>query len=358
MEQSNQHSIYIQNTGTIHFYNTGNVYGNETSSNSLYNSNDISNPNSLHNSFHNSLKETKEIKYVKEMKEMKETKENKEMKENKKEYVEKKEYEKTIQFLKDQISKLESSLKEMKSQMNKTKLERKHNQKQKSKDNLKISEIQSQSTTQNEPINDIKDDISKINQKVEILMKKSELEKLKVKDYASIDYRSILQQWTSKNRFRIIYDTDYEELSFRTLNSKIKGMKDVMFIIETENGSCFGSYTATKIPHIRREETNTFLGKDPGFFVFTLRNPYNIQPMKFTKKDNTKTIMYWQQPNEFDAIISAILCYRISERFEVKIMNQFKDFYEDPTGLGDDIFTGNHEPESNGVKRFIVVKCD
>ncbi|EDR25275.1 hypothetical protein EDI_034480 [Entamoeba dispar SAW760] len=268
-------------------------------------------------------------------------------------FVEKKTFEKTVSILKESIKNIETSLKELKNLVDRRCVKVDKNEKGKEL-NEENPLFLSQSTT----YNSIQTDVKLLKKKIDILQKKSDIDKIKVRDYSMVDYISYLKQWTNKSHFKIIYDSSIDELSLRGLNSKIKGLTDVLLLVETDNNDLFGSFTATRVPIVRHEEHTTFFGKDPGFFVFTLRNPHNIQPIKFIKKDCYKTMMFWNQPNELDAVISAILCFRISDGGKSMIMNQFKDFYDDPTGLGDDVFTGSHEPSCFGLSRLLAIKCN
>ncbi|KAL7711647.1 TLDc domain-containing protein [Entamoeba marina] len=193
---------------------------------------------------------------------------------------------------------------------------------------------------------------------MEVLQKKTNYQLYHSRDFAPYNYFDYLSQWTSKNTFHVIYDSETYELSSRAINSTTKGLTDIIFLVETTDGNVFGSYTGTRVPSVKHIENNTFFGKDSSFFVFTLKNPHNTKPQKIMKRDCNKTMMFWNESNEFDAIISAILCFRISGTGKSMIMSQFSEFYEDLTGIGDDLFTGCHEPDTFSLNRLVVLKCD
>ncbi|ELP87753.1 hypothetical protein EIN_411060 [Entamoeba invadens IP1] len=276
-------------------------------------------------------------------------------KEEKKELCEKKWAEKHFALVRESIKNIENSMKEFRGVMNKRwgYVNQQIEMAKEKRDIDLFNETQAKS-----PFHDIQSDVVQLKKTVTTLQKKSETEKFRVLSYSNVDLMGYIKEWTGKNTFKVVFDTERDEFSVREVSGRTRLIKNVLFLVETASGCVFGSYVTTKIPPVRAEAYNTFFGKDEGYFVFTMKNPHNILPTKFDKKDNTKTMMFWKEPNELEAVLSAILCFRISADGKGMIMNQFKDFYNEPTGFGDDVFTGTHEPNVFDVARILIVKCE
>ncbi|ELP93214.1 hypothetical protein EIN_055190 [Entamoeba invadens IP1] len=86
---------------------------------------------------------------------------------------------------------------------------------------------------------------------------------------------SLLQEYTNKHHFAVIFDSEQHSLDTATLWSILKGRRNIMIVIEDTRGDVFGSFHSVVANGI-----GIYSQKDFSHFVFSLQNTSNC-PTKF-----------------------------------------------------------------------------
>ena len=92
-----------------------------------------------------------------------------------------------------------------------------------------------------------------------------------------------LQEWTEKKCDEIVFDSEKDNWSVNSsvFDDKVKGKKDLIFLIESDDGDKFGGYVTATI-----NGTGSWI-KDENSFVFSLKKMNEIEKrMKFEIKEN------------------------------------------------------------------------
>ena len=96
-----------------------------------------------------------------------------------------------------------------------------------------------------------------------------------------------LEEWTGLQSSDVLFDTDVNSWSMYTalLNERIFGKKQIVFLIEDEDGEKFGYYLHTTVKEIMWEEKA--FEADSESFEFNIQSKDNRlpNPMKFEIKD-------------------------------------------------------------------------
>lgn len=163
-----------------------------------------------------------------------------------------------------------------------------------------------------------------------------------------------LSEWTGKVSSTIIFDSQINESFESSIIQKASTLKNIMFIVETDGGNMFGSYH-TVIPN----KVGKWAVSDDKHFVFTLKNPYETQPMKFRPIVEecyplwfykSSTSLYSVQ--SFCHITTNKQCYIAGKHWSGKA---FSDVYNDISGKDCKIFTKTQYPMKFGMKRLVVL---
>ncbi|KAL7717203.1 hypothetical protein QTN25_005473 [Entamoeba marina] len=155
-------------------------------------------------------------------------------------------------------------------------------------------------------------------------------------------YLPQLQQWTGHSHYRIIYNSKVDGMSTDTFNNRVCLKKKVMIMIFTTDGNLFGSYHSKRIPPTGGEG---FVCDDSNHFVFTLRNPFNVPPTKFVRRNTSGPSLginftgFKSLDNE-SVLVTSRWCYYIREN-ESNISMSFSSVYADTVGKDYFIFTGS-----------------
>ncbi|KAL7715663.1 TLDc domain-containing protein [Entamoeba marina] len=167
-------------------------------------------------------------------------------------------------------------------------------------------------------------------------------------------YLETLGDWVNKSIPTIVYDSNVEKFNGTGLFNALKGQNNIMFIIETDAGNVFGSYHS-KIPLSQSQ----WIVNDPDHFVFSLKNPFTQDYVKFTPIQqrcyplwiyNSEVALYCVQ--HFCHISNNKQCYINSKDWSGK---SFEDVYNDTVGQGGDIFTNLTYPKRFGIKRVVCI---
>ena len=166
-------------------------------------------------------------------------------------------------------------------------------------------------------------------------------------------YLSQLKEWSNHSNYTILYSTETEELSARTLNSKIKGKRNLYFIIEDTNNNIFGSYHSI-LPN--EKEYKQHSSEDQHHFIFTLHNPHNIQPTRYYPTDHNDHISYLYQEYDINNVFNVQYCYGIVSRNKAFVYENIIKYYKDiPQPPGCILLIGNANCFID-IKHFYIIE--
>lgn len=167
-------------------------------------------------------------------------------------------------------------------------------------------------------------------------------------------YLQTLSEWTGKVSSTIVFDSQVNESFENTIVNKASTYKNLMFIVETDGGNMFGSYH-TMIPN----KVCKWTVNDDRHFVFTLKNPYETQPMKFRPiVEESYPLWFYKNSTSlysvqsFCHISTTKQCYIAGKQWAGKA---FSDVYNDISGKDCKIFTKTQYPVKFGMKRLVVL---
>ena len=166
------------------------------------------------------------------------------------------------------------------------------------------------------------------------------------------NYLEKLKEWSCHEKYSILYNAENEELSARLINSKIQGKSNLYFIIEDINGNLFGSYH-TFIPSEKERKVN--VTEDPKHFIFTLKNPFNIQPSLFTPKESNDHIISFYHDYDIRNVLNVQYCYGIVAQNKVFLYENIIRHYNDvPSDCGCRLLTGTANTFVDIAQFFII----
>ncbi|ELP93179.1 hypothetical protein EIN_054640 [Entamoeba invadens IP1] len=155
-------------------------------------------------------------------------------------------------------------------------------------------------------------------------------------------YLPLLQEWTKKKKYNVIFNSKFDGLNRETFNNRVCLKENIMFLVFTKEGHLFGSFNTKRMP---AHMTEGFIMDDQTHFVFTLRNSKDCPPTKFTKKS-------WNGPSvginfsgfkegDDDGMILAVRwAFYIREK-SGSISPSFTSVYNDIVGKEYFVFTTN-----------------
>ncbi|CAF1062682.1 unnamed protein product [Adineta steineri] len=142
-------------------------------------------------------------------------------------------------------------------------------------------------------------------------------------------YGNINQRW------ELIYKATRDGFRARAFHSWCDNEGPTMTIIQSANNYIFGGYTSVSWTSAGQ------CGNDKAAFLFTLRNPYNIPPTKYTIKcDRVANAIY--DHNGYGPIFGSGHDIIISDNSNINnsSYSNFSQSYNDTTGYGKNTFTG------------------
>ncbi|ELP85403.1 hypothetical protein EIN_086850 [Entamoeba invadens IP1] len=172
-------------------------------------------------------------------------------------------------------------------------------------------------------------------------------------DLPEITDITVLQGWTGKMSYRMLYDSSRDGLIPAAFNTTTSSVTNMMTIIITTDSHIFGTFNSFAVPPPPVNSDTAYIEKDPNYFVFTLKNPHNIQPTKFGRKKISTTLRI--SPSDGDAVMGASDCFSIFTTNSYFIPT-FGSYYLDSTGKGADLFVGSHYPTRFVVKRMYAIQ--
>ena len=160
----------------------------------------------------------------------------------------------------------------------------------------------------------------------------------------------VLEKWTKK-KWKIQYRGSRDGFTAQKFHSLCDNKGEALFIAEDINGYIFGGYT--KIGW-KSSETGV---NDQNAFIFTLTNPHNIPPTKYSFNNNRQYGSY--AVNDLSSYMPTFGSQDIytSETCNESNVNNYFNFpqsYRDTTGYAGNTFTGNTYWEAKEIEIFIV----
>ena len=166
--------------------------------------------------------------------------------------------------------------------------------------------------------------------------------------------KKTLCEWTGLEGFTILYDSDSDQFTAASFNKKVCGHKGVMVVVVTNEGNVFGCFSSLTLP--MPEKKDAWLVDDMNYFVFTLVNPSNTPPTRFLlKHPGTQSVMI--SPNVSRKWVFANNTgFGLKQNDQSYVAENFTKWYNDPTGMGADIFTGSHFPSTFKISKLIALE--
>ena len=160
-----------------------------------------------------------------------------------------------------------------------------------------------------------------------------------------------IQEWVGKEKYTIIFDSEHHELTSRMFWSCLKGRKDILIVIETDEGYIFGSYHSI-IP----ERQELCVENDPHHFVFTMKNPFNVPPTKFELKEGWKKSLYIYGDDQISDVFYVFGCYLICNNDESFIKKIFNYNYRHKHSVDAHVFVGKLWDSYFSLSRLVCVQ--
>ncbi|ELP86132.1 hypothetical protein EIN_327890 [Entamoeba invadens IP1] len=158
----------------------------------------------------------------------------------------------------------------------------------------------------------------------------------------------LLKKWTGMRNLRVLYDKSMPEVDILQFNTAICGKKNMMVIVNAEDGSVFGSYSSIEVP-----PPVNWIKKDSGHFLFTLVNHKNIEPTRFYPLKLGNSVYIFQ--NDYMISVLAVQgAFKINIRTESTFASKFPVFYNDTTKLGNALFVDT--PDKFAIKSLLVLE--
>ena len=167
-------------------------------------------------------------------------------------------------------------------------------------------------------------------------------------------YKKILCKWTQYETYELIYESEVDGYTSRSINMNINGKRNVMILIVSDNGSIFGCFNSFEIPKAQKEDQ--WIIDDNDFFVFTLRNKQKTQPMKFTLKEGIEKSLVISPNTSRLWIIATHACFGLKQMDKNYIANNFCENYNCPSDITEDIFVGCHFPSTFIISKVYAIQ--
>ena len=184
---------------------------------------------------------------------------------------------------------------------------------------------------------------------VQVPINETPEEKIKTKLNLQQKHLDKFKQWTQKKEFKVIYENDEVHYA-KDFFEKVKGMKDIMILIETSTNMLFGGYFP-EMPSKQKEVTKYH----PKHFVFTVRNPFVIPPTMFRPRTQNNHLMTIMDDNDLVNIFENN-AFVIKNDTTSKINIRFSSTYQDTTMKGETLFTGREKVFT--VKNLVALQWE
>ena len=143
-----------------------------------------------------------------------------------------------------------------------------------------------------------------------------------------------IYEWCNCSKYELIYRGTRDGPTSSIFHEKCDDKGPTICLYLNEKGNIFGGYSSISW----KKDDGTCSAKDS--FIFTLTNIFGIEPTKFTDKNTGKNVHhqpgYGPSFGEHKSDISVFENFLNGESYSV-----FPEQYNDTTGKGRSIFTGN-----------------
>ncbi|EMS12945.1 hypothetical protein KM1_086340 [Entamoeba histolytica HM-3:IMSS] len=126
-----------------------------------------------------------------------------------------------------------------------------------------------------------------------------------------------LKEWTSKQTFKLIYDSNSDGLTACSFNTLLKGKENILLMAFTKKGYVFGSFHSI-IPNDK-----SMISNDLNHFLFSLSSPYLIEPTKFIGNG----ILHLHDDSEDNNVVDIFSGYSIYSNNTVMVYSSFDSTY-------------------------------
>jgi len=162
------------------------------------------------------------------------------------------------------------------------------------------------------------------------------------------DFGKNITEWLPDKRFQLLYKATEDGFGCADFHKQCDNKGSTLTLISSKDGHLFGGYSV-----LPWDSTNSFKRHAEGF-IFTLSNPHNIPPTKYTRNlQNTYSIcghvLYGPIFGAGHDIIVA------SDSHQNTISYTHFTSYTDTTGKGDNTFTGASYSTTTEIEVFSVI---
>ena len=175
----------------------------------------------------------------------------------------------------------------------------------------------------------------------------SEIEKFKTDKFDSIilkeskqekEFSKKIIEWTGCNKLELLYRGTKDGSKSEIFHKKCDNKGPTVCLYKNEKGNIFGGYAS-----ISWTSEGDGPHSAPESFIFTLRNNYEIPPTKFNNSKTDKSVYHAMRlgPAFFDDI--CIYNNFLDDDRNNSAYSSFPTYYNDSTGKGRKIFTGNDD---------------
>ena len=160
-----------------------------------------------------------------------------------------------------------------------------------------------------------------------------------------------IYEWTGFTKYELLYRGSRDGTTSNNFHEKCDDKGPTLVLYKNDIGNIFGGYSSISW----KNDGGTKYAKNS--FIFTLTNIFNIEPTKFSDKNTNKNVHhnpgYGPSFGEHSSDISIYENY-----LQKDSTSNFPEQYNDTTGKGKSIFTGNFNALANNfrIKEIEVFK--
>jgi len=172
------------------------------------------------------------------------------------------------------------------------------------------------------------------------------LEEARAKFGLIINHITQISSWLGQKQFKLIYKATRDGLNATNFHQKCNNQGETLTVFQSSDGYLFGGYTPISWTS---RGSHAF---DQRTFIFTLTNPYYIQPTKFPNSgpNHNNTYSIYDVASYFPTFGGGndISCQGNTCSFN------FPWAFSDSTGRGSNIFTGSNSCQVKEIEVFLV----
>ena len=151
------------------------------------------------------------------------------------------------------------------------------------------------------------------------------------------EYLKKIYEWSGAKSLELLYRGSRDGMFSKNFHEKCDDKGATITLFRNDKGNIYGGYLPISW------KNNGGYQNENRCFIFTLTNIYNIQPTKFVSKNNGHEV-YFHPDNgpcfydtwNYDDLVNRSEAY-------------FGDYYQDTTGRGNSIFTGNNNESGRKI---------